>query len=1382
MTRALLVFAALVLLVVPSSGSHDHREMVPSWETELASRDWEVVYLDDMEDGEGGWTHADLSSPPPKFHVDTYMAYGGGSSWWCGNFDYDANGGYGNSWDQRLDLPTLDLTGMTTPVLTFVYRYDSEPGYDYTYVQANQGGTWVTLNGPLGWCGKSGGDGSWQDIGAYGFPIASYGPSCDLRFRFISDGGWSDEDGIYVTDGGAFMVDNIRVYDYPSGATIFFDDVESGGACTPSGPPPSGDYWHIIDRACPASSGTHSWWCGDDADTNLVPANLYNSLTSPPVDISGLESLYLSFQVHFAIPTVDNDSVTFEITTDGGVSWHSLGTWWGDSSSCDGWSRRWRNGMNLDPYLPGSEFQLRVIMYTTDNGCGPAAYGGAGIMVDDLKLIRTFGTPTTWYVEPGGTYETIQEAIDVAVPGDIIDVGDGVYTDRVIIDKPDLTLVAGSEPVIDLGKAAPGDPYVGSCIWVSSAGTGTVIDGFIIRHGDNGVYLGASDCVIRSCEIYENYGDGTSYWGRGTGIHCEDNAIDPLRVNIIDNDIHDNSEVGLNFVRGRGHVVSGNSIRDNGRTPLSYRSIGVAIGYADSVTIVGNEVCGHRDNPFYGRGFSVLEQAGGDGHTYVGNIVHDNEYSIIFHASGEEPSTLHGNAFYGNSVGMNNITSVTMDARHNWWGDASGPNASKRGSGDPIISGDIDYTPWIGMAGGENVTCDPNPLTLTGGTPTGTISVDYAGGASAPIKGYSIKFSWDGAVATTSPASVTEGDFSTGVSSFFYPWLSGTNEITVDCSILDGAGSSIPGTLFEIEFAGQTVDYDTCTLTLFDLDFRDVSNDPVAGIYDADGEIIVDLVGPSISGVAITNPTLPHTDDFIKNTDTAVVTAIVTDTHPLFSSLDIEADLSGFGAGTINPTTYDGTTASWTVAGVTCSPTDAAITVTVSSTDPYGNTGTPDSDDIMADNTPPGAITGLDASPAHEEVVLVWGDPTGLDTNLRGVMVRYDAWGDYPFYATADPGYPATETGGDGTAYDALGVSSGATHAIVPRDIHNYTAFVYDQVLLYGPADASAQDRATNYWLGDVADDFGSWGYDGLVTVDDIDKLGGTYAVSGPGLPDAECNVGPTDDFSRVGIPLPNAGTGPVVNFEDLMIFSMNYGVVAPRIVPLLSGMSVGELALSIEEIGRTENGVELALRLSGNSGEVKGTSAVLEFDGAEFVSARLSDEMSSPAADVFFWSGEVEGRTLVDLAILGTDVTIGGSGELARITLTPTAGEYSVSFAEATLRNATNEDLTAELEGIEIIDEIPTVFRLVQNVPNPFNPITTIAYHVPYESDVSIRVYDVTGRVVRTLVDGAIEPGRHAAVWDGRSEQGENCGSGVYFCVMESAEYRGSRKMMLLK
>ena len=60
--------------------------------------------------------------------------------------------------------------------------------------------------------------------------------------------------------------------------------------------------------------------------------------------------------------------------------------------------------------------------------------------------------------------------------------------------------------------------------------------------------------------------------------------------------------------------------------------------------------------------------------------------------------------------------------------------------------------------------------------------------------------------------------------------------------------------------------------------------------------------------------------------------------------------------------------------------------------------------------------------------------------------------------------------------------------------------------------------------------------------------------------------------------------------------------------------------------------------------------------------------------------------------------------------------------------------------------------------------------------------MYDVSGRVVRTLVDSVKEPGRHSAVWDGRNEHGEECGSGVYFCVMETPEYRGSHKMMLLK
>ena len=79
-------------------------------------------------------------------------------------------------------------------------------------------------------------------------------------------------------------------------------------------------------------------------------------------------------------------------------------------------------------------------------------------------------------------------------------------------------------------------------------------------------------------------------------------------------------------------------------------------------------------------------------------------------------------------------------------------------------------------------------------------------------------------------------------------------------------------------------------------------------------------------------------------------------------------------------------------------------------------------------------------------------------------------------------------------------------------------------------------------------------------------------------------------------------------------------------------------------------------------------------------------------------------------------------------------------------------------------------------------NPVTTIGYHVPSESQVTIRVYDVTGRHVATLVDRVMEPGRHSVAWSGTNDHGESVGSGIYFCTMEAPDFHDSRKMTLLK
>jgi hypothetical protein len=74
----------------------------------------------------------------------------------------------------------------------------------------------------------------------------------------------------------------------------------------------------------------------------------------------------------------------------------------------------------------------------------------------------------------------------------------------------------------------------------------------------------------------------------------------------------------------------------------------------------------------------------------------------------------------------------------------------------------------------------------------------------------------------------------------------------------------------------------------------------------------------------------------------------------------------------------------------------------------------------------------------------------------------------------------------------------------------------------------------------------------------------------------------------------------------------------------------------------------------------------------------------------------------------------------------------------------------------------------LSQNVPNPFNPRTTIKYDLPATGAVRLTVFDVAGRLVRTLVDESMPQGSHEAVWDGRDSSGREVGSGSYLARLE--------------
>jgi predicted GH43/DUF377 family glycosyl hydrolase len=95
----------------------------------------------------------------------------------------------------------------------------------------------------------------------------------------------------------------------------------------------------------------------------------------------------------------------------------------------------------------------------------------------------------------------------------------------------------------------------------------------------------------------------------------------------------------------------------------------------------------------------------------------------------------------------------------------------------------------------------------------------------------------------------------------------------------------------------------------------------------------------------------------------------------------------------------------------------------------------------------------------------------------------------------------------------------------------------------------------------------------------------------------------------------------------------------------------------------------------------------------------------------------------------------------------------------------------------------IPSVVALRQNIPNPFNPTTTITFDLPYAAEVSVEIFDVTGQRVRQLHSGREEIGTHDVTWDGRADGGASLSSGVYFYRL-SVDGRSvdTKKMILLK
>jgi hypothetical protein len=150
----------------------------------------------------------------------------------------------------------------------------------------------------------------------------------------------------------------------------------------------------------------------------------------------------------------------------------------------------------------------------------------------------------------------------------------------------------------------------------------------------------------------------------------------------------------------------------------------------------------------------------------------------------------------------------------------------------------------------------------------------------------------------------------------------------------------------------------------------------------------------------------------------------------------------------------------------------------------------------------------------------------------------------------------------------------------------------------------------------------------------------------------------------------------------------------------------------------------------------------------------------------------------------------IGQAGVVATTTDTAivlpdtTQGKYIFVTAKDFAGNESGESERVLNSPVTGIGEPPPPRRtaLYQNVPNPFNPTTTIRFDLAKKSDVTLRIYDVAGRLVRTLVDGSLPRDRHAVLWDGLNDAGSQVASGVYFYRLVAGDFTEVKKMTILK
>jgi pectate lyase len=252
--------------------------------------------------------------------------------------------------------------------------------------------------------------------------------------------------------------------------------------------------------------------------------------------------------------------------------------------------------------------------------------------------------------------------------------------------------------------------------------------------------------------------------------------------------------------------------------------------------------------------------------------------------------------------------------------------------------------------------------------------------------------------------------------------------------------------------------------------------------------------------------------------------------------------------------------------------------------------------------------------------------------------------------------------------------------------------------------------------------------------------------------------------FINCGVP----GTGGSV-FEPSIYYnySMNIAADVPGLVQLYSGSGLYDFSRTIHD--------PIPVELNSFTADVNGTDVTLSWTTASEINNRgfeIQKKVNSLPAGQADLQSTVSNEEWNVIGFISGHGTTTDFKSYSFKDAGLSSGKYSYRLKQTDFDGSFTYSTIIEID-INIVRE----FSLSQNYPNPFNPSTIIKYQIPEKSNVTIKVFDVLGNLVQTLIDEFKEPGLYELQFDGR-----NLSSGVYFYQLKSGKFIQTNKMILIK